>query len=507
MKPILRVAIFLAVAGTGAVVAQSPARHQPRPEHDLRSYGIVDSLPGAGDVRVAPDVTYKTAGGRTLQMSVYYPPKKAAAGELLPVVVFVNGVGDRPDTMKVREWGQYRSWPRLVAASGLAAATFDARGGDDNAADVRDAFAYVQAHGKELGLDPSRIAAWACSANVRVALALLMAETSPSVRGAVFYYGASDDATVRPDLPVLMVRAGRDRPQQNAQIDRIAGAAAAANAPWTVMNVPMGHHAFDILDDNDESRSAIRKTVAFLHDRLDPAPAPPNPPVEARVALAHFFAGEWAEAETAYAAYVARHPDDVDALVLLSNARVELKKFDDAQASLKKAIAMDPTVGEAWAMLGRIEADKKNYDAAIENLDKAIALMPDDAESHFQLGKARLAKHDAAAAIASLTRAVELNPGNGWAWNSLAYAYMEAKQPAKAAESFEHVLPFAPKNPGLLYNTACAYALAGNAGKALDLLDRAVAEGYKDKPGMIADPDLGSVRADPRFVEILKRLS
>lgn len=132
--------------------------------------------------------------------------------------------------------------------------------------------------------------------------------------------------------------------------------------------------------------------------------------------------------------------------------------------------------------------------------------MPDNLETDFQLGKVRLAQQDVPGAIASLERAVELFPGNGWAWNSLAHAYLAAKQPAKAAGSFEHVLPFAPKNPTLLYNAACAYALAGDAGKAIDLLDRAVTEGYKDKTGMMADPDLAAVRGDPRFAEIVKRL-
>jgi len=103
-------------------------------------------------------------------------------------------------------------------------------------------------------------------------------------------------------------------------------------------------------------------------------------------------------------------------------------------------------------------------------------------------------------------RAVELNPGNGWAWHNLALAHLAAKQPAKAAASFERVLPFAPQKPALLYNTACAYALAGDPAKALDLLDRAVTAGFKDKAGMIADPDLTAVRSDPRFAEIAKRI-
>jgi Flp pilus assembly protein TadD len=77
---------------------------------------------------------------------------------------------------------------------------------------------------------------------------------------------------------------------------------------------------------------------------------------------------------------------------------------------------------------------------------------------------------------------------------------------ASAASAFERVLAFAPRNPSLLYNTACAYALAGEGAKALDLLERAVGEGYRDKAGLMADPDLESVRGDPRFAEIVKRL-
>jgi len=270
--------------------------------------------------------------------------------------------------------------------------------------------------------------------------------------------------------------------------------------------LPAAHHAFDVLDETDESRIAIRRTVAFLRDRLDPPPVPSRPPSEALQALGHFFAGEWPEAEGAYARYVKGHPDDADALVRLGTAQVELRKNDDAAANLKKAIALDPDIGDAWVMLGRSEADRKNYAAANDALTKAIGLMPDNPEAHFQLGKAKLAQQDLPGAIVSLERAVALAPGNGWAWNSLAHAYLAAKEPAKAAAGFEHVLPYAPTDPTLLYNAACAYALAGDAAKAIDLLDRAVASGYKDKAGMMADPDLASVRGNPRFAEIVKRL-
>jgi len=500
----------LAIAMLGAATiaqaqAATPAPHKMRPEHDLLLYGVVETLPAVERVRVPSSVTYKSAGGRELQMDVYLPPG-AAKNAPLPAVVFVNGVGDWPGGTKLRQWGQYTSWAKLAAASGMAAVTFDARGEADNAEDVAAAFTYLRDKGASLGIDPSRIALWACSANVRSALAFLSATPPPPLGAAVLYYGAGENVAMRPDLPVLLVRAGRDRPQMNEMLDRLATQAIAANAPWTVINVPSGHHAFDVLDDTDESRVVIRRTLAYLHERLDAPPSKSGPPADARAALAHFFAREWPEAEASYAAYVAAHPDDADAHVLLGNAQVEAQKPDEAAANFRKALAIDPGIGEAWAMLGRIEADKKNYEPAVEALIKALTLMPDDAEATFQLGKIRLARQETDAAVALLEKAVRLAPGNGWAWNSLAYAYLAAKQPAKAASSFERVLPFAPKNPTLLYNTACAYALAGTNAKAIELLDRAVAEGFKDKTGIMNDSDLAGIRSDPRFSEIVKRM-
>ena len=503
-KANVAISLGLWLSFLGAVSAQGTP-HRVRPEHDLHSYGVTLTVPGMDRVRVVREVTYKTVAGNALQMDLYFPPN-GTRDKALPAVVFINGVGDFPRSPKLRTWGQYTSWPRLIAASGMVAVAFDARGDDANAEDVRDLFAHLREKSKELGIDPSRIGAWACSANVRSALTVLMGEGAPDVKTAVLYYGNGEVSSFRPDLPVLFVRAGKDRPQMNEMLDRLAAQAVAANAPWTFMNLPGAHHAFDVLDQTEESRTAIRKTVAFLQDRLVPPPAPDRPPNEALAALSHFLPGEWAEAEASYTRWVEKHPDDADALVFLGNAQVELKKPEEAAANFRKAIALDPSIGEAWAMLGRIDAEKKNYPEAITALGKAIEIMPDDAEAHFQLGKIRLAQNDPGAAITLLEHAVELAPRNGWAWNSLAYAYLAAKRPEKAASSFERVLPFAPTNPTLLYNTACAYALSGNAEKALEMLERAVAGGYKDKAGLVADPDLAGVRGDPRFAEILKKL-
>src|SRR5687768_17940222 len=112
------------------------------------------------DVDVRKNVTYDGE----LELD-FYRPKSATT---VPLVIFLNGVG-RPD---LKEWGQYTSWPRLVATRGMAAIAHETSG--DDAAKQADALLrYVKADANELRIDASRIAIWACSANVRCGTAML----------------------------------------------------------------------------------------------------------------------------------------------------------------------------------------------------------------------------------------------------------------------------------------------------------------------------------------------
>lgn len=64
-----------------------------------------------------------------------------------------------------------------------------------------------------------------------------------------------------------------------------------------------------------------------------------------------------------------------------------------------------------------------------------------------------------------------------------------------------------PDEPENWYNLACSYALVGQKDRAFDALDRAVALGYNDVDWIVKDKDLKVLHTDPRFKEILSRLS
>lgn len=259
-------------------------------------------------------------------------------------MVFLNGVGGQPD-LSLKEWGIYQSWGRLVAASGWIGVTFESRGGGpsvDASPDIADLLRFVRTHGARLGIEADRVAAWMCSANVTSGLRVLMqdADSNPPLRAAVVYYGTSDAPRIRTDLPVFLVKAGHDSPRLNASIDAFAARAAAANAPWTVVYAPNSHHAFDGLDETDESRRIVRQTLAFFREYLSPPPAPTAPPSLARRALAHWFANEYAEAAADYGEYVRTHSDDATAWLRLGISQAHVGKTAEAGASLEKAVAL-----------------------------------------------------------------------------------------------------------------------------------------------------------------------
>ena len=56
-----------------------------------------------------------------------------------------------------------------------------------------------------------------------------------------------------------------------------------------------------------------------------------------------------------------------------------------------------------------------------------------------------------------------------------------------------------PTDAGICYNVACLYAVEGDADRAIDCLEDAVRAGFAHRDWIENDPDLDSLREDPRF--------
>ena len=260
---------------------------------DLVKMTVLYTIPGVETVTVRRDEPYRMTETGPLTMDVYSPPG-AAPGTLLPAVLIVYGFSDAgfPNVFgrTFKEMGFTVSWARLIAASGMAAILYSNR---DPAEDAAAVLRYVRQHASSLGIDGTRIGLWAGSANVPVALWLLMqqempvtcavlengymldvdgatgvADIQPTYRFANPGAGRSVD-DVRKDVPLLIARSGKDQfPGLNESLDNFVRGALRCNLPLTLVNHADAPHAFDLFHDSETTREIIRHILSFLRFHL-----------------------------------------------------------------------------------------------------------------------------------------------------------------------------------------------------------------------------------------------
>ncbi|MDG4826115.1 alpha/beta hydrolase [Asanoa sp. WMMD1127] len=210
-----------------------------------------------------------------------------------PVVLLVHG-GPIPDDFAPtpRAWPVYIGYAALLRAAGVAAAVVDHRyhvvDGPDGptvdavtaAADVAAAVEALRAHPDVAG---DRVVLWAfsgagllCADWLRDRPAWLRAIflSYPLLASPAPHLPAEDRLHLDPRFapidavagagadapPIVLTRAGRERPLLAGFV--AAFVAAAAAAPLEIIDVPDGQHSFDVLDDTGESRAALHAAVA-----------------------------------------------------------------------------------------------------------------------------------------------------------------------------------------------------------------------------------------------------
>jgi dienelactone hydrolase len=283
-------------AGSDLLTSDKGGRPVAAPFVNALAYAV----PGMSDVIVRRGEVYRQTGSIRLTIDLYTPPGTAPNGRR-PVVIFVFGYPDPiaenlPGVKsKLKDFGPYVSWARLVAAAGMIGVTYETLTPDS---DLEAVVAHLERQANTLNLDPARMALWSCSGNAPTAMAYAMQERRAPLKAAVFYYGfmpTPDDLLheeissvctprgcyvpprgavprLRSDLPLLVVRAGRDEvPFVNASIDHFIDMAKAARVPLIYVDFAAGMHGFDFKkEENARSAEIIAQTLGFLAQNLAP---------------------------------------------------------------------------------------------------------------------------------------------------------------------------------------------------------------------------------------------
>lgn len=232
---------------------------------------------------------------RTGPVDLYLPELRVGDGPR-PAVVFVHGGpvplpgGEQPAP---RDWPLNIGYASYAASLGVVGVTFDHRlhALADFAQAAGDVAAAVERVRADPRVDPDRIALWFFSGGGPLSADWLAAPPSWLRCVAVTYPILAPlpgwtvlEPRFRPvaalstagELPVVLTRAGLEHPEPAATVQEFLAAAEEHRVKVEVIDVPHGHHGFELLDLTDESAAAVAQAVRAVLAHLEPRAVSPG---------------------------------------------------------------------------------------------------------------------------------------------------------------------------------------------------------------------------------------
>src|SRR3984957_10645819 len=221
----------------------------------------------------------------------------------------------------------------------------------------------------------------------------------------------------------------------------------------------------------------------------------------------HWYEWNWAAAESEFKRAIELNPNNAEPLGYYSWFLAPMGRKDEALAQARRSLQADPLSSMANLFVGSVLVFNRQWDPAISQLHSAIELDPNFWFTHCFLGRAYEGKGRLPEAIAEFQRALELEKDNAETWSSLGHAYALSGNRAEAQKILDHLKEVSAHSWVAPYNSAVIYAGLGDKDQAFALLDQA----YKDRsyylPTYLAtDARLDSLRSDPRFLELNRRV-
>ncbi len=205
---------------------------------------------------------------------------------------------------------------------------------------------------------------------------------------------------------------------------------------------------------------------------------PEEPGVWEDIGWVHYRNGEYQEAIESVLIELEKHPEEMTCKVyqLVGMSEFRLGRFEDAIASLRKAIEADPDYGKCYSRLGQIYYGMGQYENARLNYAKAIEIMPDYLPAIESLGHTYRKLGEIEEAARQYAHCLELNDFDPVATTALAEIEMERGDLESAVDRLETLLSWQPENITAQTNLGVCYARLGRHAEAMSqyeaVLDR-----------------------------------
>ena len=147
-----------------------------------------------------------------------------------------------------------------------------------------------------------------------------------------------------------------------------------------------------------------------------------------------------------------------------------------AISCFEEALSLDQDHFVALENLGNAYRQQKRWDEARATLNRALTLKPEDAEANYSLAMVLAQNNDTAGAYEHLQKALQARPVYPEALNNLGILYLRTRRRDEAVAQFEQAIRVAPTFDQAYLNLARVYAIEGNVDKARAVLQALLAQ-------------------------------
>ena len=215
---------------------------------------------------------------------------------------------------------------------------------------------------------------------------------------------------------------------------------------------------------------------------------------------------DWAGAEQEFKRAIALNPGYDNAHHWYSHELMALGRTDEALAEGRRALDLSPSDTVMNEHMGWTYLMARDYDRSIQSARKAIEMDPDFLLAHRVLGLAYEYKGQHDEATAEFTRGVELSHGDPVAKAFLARSYAAAGQKDKATQILNELLQLATRQYMPPAEIAATCVALGRNDQAFTWLNKAFDERAAALVYLRVNRDYDSLRSDPRFQDLLRRM-
>jgi adenylate cyclase len=217
---------------------------------------------------------------------------------------------------------------------------------------------------------------------------------------------------------------------------------------------------------------------------------------------------DWPAAEQEYKRALELDPNSVDVQAGYGWFLNDLGRSEEALLHLKRAQELDPLSLNLGADIGFVLYFSRQYDRAIEQFQKTLEMDPNFAPTHVRLGVTYLQKGMYEEAIAEQKKAMSLDelPGRWGRAAVLGYAYAVAGKRSEAQKIFNDLQELSKQRYVSPYNFALISMGLGDRDQTFEWLNKTYDEYPFTLVFLKVDPRYDSLRSDPRFDALLRRM-